>query len=73
LVPEEINYDEDYDCIRAAVDLKIKYVNENIIDKFKVRICRCSKELVQSGTYSSKTNSSTVSYLTHSTMLQLAV
>jgi hypothetical protein len=73
LVPEEIDYNKDYDCIHAAVDLKIKYIDENTIDKFKVRICGCGNELVQSGTYFNETYSPTVSYLTHSTMLQLAI
>jgi hypothetical protein len=73
LVPEEIDYSEDYDCIHAAVDLKIKYIDENTIDKFKVRICGCGNELVHSGTYFNETYSPTVSYITHSTMLQLAI
>ncbi len=46
LVPEEIDFNKDYDCIHAAVDLKIKYIDENTIDKFKVRICSCGNELV---------------------------
>ncbi len=57
----------------TAVDLKIKYIVENTIDKFKVRICGCGNELVQSGTYFNETYSPTVSYITHSTMLQLAI
>jgi hypothetical protein len=73
LVPEEIDYTEDYDCIHATVDLKIKYVDESTIDKYKVRICGCGNELVQNGAYLNETYSPTVSYLTHSTMLQLAI
>jgi hypothetical protein len=41
LVPEEINPDRDHDCIHATVDLKIKYIDETTIDKFKARICGC--------------------------------
>jgi hypothetical protein len=73
LVPEEIDYTKDYDCIHATVDLKIKYIDESTIDKIKVRICGCGNELVQSGTYMNETYSPTVSYLMHSTMLQLAI
>jgi hypothetical protein len=73
LVPEEIDYNKDYDCIHATVDLKIKYIDETTIDKFKVRICGCGNELVRSGAYLNETYSPTVSYLTHSTMLQLAI
>ena len=35
LVPEEINLERDRDCIHATVDLKIKYIDETTIDKFK--------------------------------------
>ena len=73
LVPEEIDYNKDYDCIHATVDLKIKYIDETTIDKFRVRICGCGNELVRSGAYLNETYSPTVSYLTHSTMLQLAI
>jgi hypothetical protein len=61
LVPQDIDYSKDYDCIHAAVDLNIKYIDENTIDKFKVRICGCGNELVQSGTYFNETYSPTVS------------
>jgi len=73
LVPEEIDYEKEYDCIHATIDLKIKYINEETIDKFKARVCRCGNELVQRSSYSNKTYSPMVSHLTHSTMLQLAV
>jgi hypothetical protein len=43
------------------------------IDKFKARICGCGNELVRSTTYTNETYSPTVSHLTHSTMLQLAI
>jgi len=73
LVPEEIDYEQEYDCIHATIDLKIKYINEETIDKFKARVCRCGNELVQRSSYSNKTYSPMVSHLTHRTMLQLAV
>ena len=63
LVPEEIDFSKDYDCIHAAVDLKIKYIDENTIDKFKVRICGCGNQLVRSGTYFNETYSPTVTAL----------
>jgi hypothetical protein len=43
LVSEEIDYEKDYDCIHATVDLKIKYIDETTIDKFKARVCGCGK------------------------------
>jgi hypothetical protein len=73
LVPEEINPDRDHDCIHATVDLKIKYIDETTIDKFKARICGCGNELVRCTTYTNETYSPMVSHLTHSTMLQLAI
>jgi hypothetical protein len=73
LVPEEINPDRDHDCIHATVDLKIKYIDEIMIDKFKARICGFGNELVRRTTYTNETYSPTVSHLTHSTMLQLAI
>ena len=36
LVPEEIDYRKDYDCIHATIDLKVKYVDETMI---KAREC----------------------------------
>jgi hypothetical protein len=36
LVPEEIDYGKDYDCIHATIDLKVKYVDETMI---KAREC----------------------------------
>jgi hypothetical protein len=73
LVPEEIDYEKEYDCIHVTIDLKIKYIDEETIDKFKARVCGCGNELVQRSSYSNETYSPTVSHLTHSTMLQLAV
>jgi hypothetical protein len=73
LVPEEIHPDRDYDCMHANVDLKIKYIDETMIDKFKARICGCGNKLVRHTTYMNETYSLTVSHLTHSTMLQLAI
>jgi len=73
LVPEEINYKKDYDCIHATIDLKVKYLDETTIDKYKARVCGCGNELVQNATYTNETYSPTVAHLTHSTMLQLAI
>jgi hypothetical protein len=73
LIPEEIDYEKDYDCIHATIDLKVKYLDETTIDKYKARVCRCGNELVQSATYTNETYSPTVAHLTHSTMLQLAI
>jgi hypothetical protein len=73
LVPEEIDYRKDYDCIHATIDLKVKYVDETTIDKFKVRVCGCGNELVRNATYTNETYSPTVAHLTHSTMLQLEI
>jgi hypothetical protein len=73
LIPEEINYEKDYDCIHATIDLKVKYLDETTIDKYKARVCGCGNELVQSATYTNETYSPTVAHLMHSTMLQLAI
>jgi len=73
LIPEEINYEKDYDCIHATIDLKVKYLDETTIDKYKAKVCGCGNELVQNATYTKETYSPTVAYLTHSTMLQLAI
>jgi hypothetical protein len=73
LVPEEIHPDRDYDCMHANVDLKIKYIDETMIDKFKAKICGCGNKLVRHTTYMNETYSLMVSHLTHSTMLQLAI
>jgi hypothetical protein len=73
LVPVEVDHSKDYDCIHAGVDMKIKYIDEMTIDKFKARICGCGKELVRHTTYTNETYSPKVSHLTHSTMLQFAI
>jgi len=39
LIPEEIDYAKDYDCIHATIDLKVKYLDETTIDKYKARVC----------------------------------
>ena len=39
LVTEFIDYGKPYGLIYAVVDLKIKYIDEVITEKFKVRIC----------------------------------
>jgi hypothetical protein len=38
LVPEEIGYGKDYDCTHATIDLKVKYIDETTIDKFKASV-----------------------------------
>jgi hypothetical protein len=73
LLPEEIDYEKDYDCIHATIDLKVKYLDETTIDKYKARVCGCGNELVQSATYTNETYSPTVAHLMHNTMLQLAI
>jgi len=40
LVSEEINYEKDHDCIHATIDLKVKYLDETTIDKYKARVCQ---------------------------------
>jgi hypothetical protein len=37
LIPEEFDYGKDYDCIHATIDLKVKYLDETTIDKYKAR------------------------------------
>jgi lipoate-protein ligase A len=49
LVPEQIDYNKESNCIHATVDWK--KMDEAIIVKFKRRICGCGNELVQSGSY----------------------
>jgi len=41
LIPEEINYEKDYDCKHATIDLKVKYLDETTIDKYKAGVCGC--------------------------------
>jgi len=41
LIPKEINYEKDYDCIHATIDLKVKYLDETTIDKYKAGVCGC--------------------------------
>jgi hypothetical protein len=73
LIPEEINHERDYDCIHATIDLKVKYLDETTIDKYKARVCGCGNELVRNAAYTNETYSPTVAQLTHSVMLQLAI
>ena len=70
LRPEEINENEDFKLIHTTMQLKIKMKTDVIVDKLKARLCACGNELdeVESETYSP-----TVSSLTHSFMLQIAV
>jgi hypothetical protein len=73
LIPEEINYEKDYDCIHATIDLQVKYLDETTINKYRARVCGCGNEMVQNATYTNETYSPTVAHLMHSTMLQLAI
>jgi hypothetical protein len=73
LIPEEINYEKDYDCIHATIDLQVKYLDETTINKYRARVCGCGNELVQNVTDTNETYSPTVAHLMHSTMLQLAI
>ena len=70
LCPEDIDESKPYRIIHATMQLKIKMKTAEIIDKLKARICACGNELDE---VDSETYSPTVSALTHSTLLQLAV
>lgn len=70
LFPEDIDESKPYHLIHGTMQLKIKMKTAEIIEKLKARLCACGNELdgVEAETYSP-----TVSGLTHSTLLQLAV
>ena len=70
LCPEDIDESKPYRVIHATMQLKIKMKTAEIIDKLKARLCACGNELDE---VDSETYSPTVSALTHSTLLQLAV
>ena len=72
LVPELIDYKKPYNLIYAVVDLKIKYIDEVTIEKFKARICGRGDHLARQN-YVNETFSPTVSHLVHNIMLQLAI
>ena len=73
LVPELIDYKKPYNLIYAVVDLKIKYIDEVTIEKFKAIICGRGDQLLARQNYVNETFSPTVSHLVHSIMLQLAI
>ena len=70
LVPEEIDKSKAYKLIHTTMQLKIKMKTDTIVDKLKARLCACGNELED---VDNETYSPTVSNLTHSFMLQIAV
>ena len=70
LKPEDIDTTRDYKLIHTTMQLKIKMKTDTIVDKLKARLCECGNELAE---VDNETYSPTVSNLTHSFMLQLAV
>ena len=70
LIPEDIDESKEYKFIHTTMQLKIKMKTDTVVDKLKARLCACGNELhdVDNETYSP-----TVSNLTHSFMLQIAV
>ena len=70
LRPEVIDKSKPYHFIHTTMQLKIKMITETIVDKLKARLCACGNELDQ---VDHETYSPTVSSLTHSLMLQIAV
>ena len=66
LVPEDIDESKAYKLIHTTMQLKIKIKT----DKLKARLCACGNELEE---VDHETYSPTVSSLTHSFMLQVAV
>ncbi len=70
LRPEDIDESKEYKLIHTTMQLKIKMKTDTIVDKLKARLCACGNELEE---VESETYSPTVSNLTHSFMLQVAV
>ena len=70
LRPEEIDESKDLKLIHTTMQLKVKMKTDTIVDKLKARLCACGNELEE---VESETYSPTVSNLTHSFMLQIAV
>ena len=70
LKPEKIDKSKPYHLIHTTMQLKVKMKTDTIVDKLKARLCACGNELEE---VDSETYSPTVSGLTHSLMLQIAV
>ena len=70
LVEEDIDTSKPYLLIHTTMQLKVKMKTDTVVDKLKARLCACGNEL-QEVDY--ETYSPTVSGLTHSLMLQIAV
>ena len=70
LVPEDIDDTKAYKLIHTTMQLKIKMKTDTIVDKLKARLCACGNEIDE---VDHETYSPTVSSLTHSFMLQVAV
>ena len=73
IVPEEPDPNIPYDLIYATTVLKKKLHADGSPDKYKVRIPVCGNQLLSKMDYNNPTYSPTVSMLTHTSMLQLAV
>ena len=70
LEPEDIDKSKPYKLIHTTMQLKVKMKTDTIVDKLKARLCACGNELTE---VDHETYSPTVSSLTHSLMLQIAV
>ena len=70
LEPEDIDQSKPYKLIHTTMQLKVKMKTDTIVDKLKARLCACGNELTE---VDHETYSPTVSNLTHSLMLQIAV
>ena len=70
LMAEEIDKSRPYKLIHTTMQLKVKMKTDTIVDKLKARLCACGNELTE---VEHETYSPTVSNLTHSIMLQIAV
>ena len=75
LVPEIPNPDVPYDVIYASIVLKKKMIDEQRVDKYKVRIVGCGNQLLNKATYVNETEtfSPTVAMLVHLALLLLSI
>ena len=73
LVPETPNPDVPYDVIYASIVLKKKMIDEQRVDKYKIRIVGCGNQLLNKATYVNETFSTTVAMLVHLALLQLSI
>ena len=73
IVPETPEPGMEYDMIYATTALKKKLHADGSVDKYKVRIPVCGNQLKSKWDYNNDTYSPTVSMLTHTALLQLAV